>query len=200
MYKKFLKRLIDFCIALIASPFVCVVVLIMAPIIYFNDPGPIFYNAKRRGKNGKVFKMYKLRSMYVNAPDIRNDDGSTFNSSEDNRVTKVGKFMRKTSIDELPQFFNVLFGDMSIIGPRPILATQPYEKLSDLAKERLKIRPGITGYAQAYYRNAIGEEEKFKVDCYYGEHISFVLDVKILIKTFATVIKRDNIYVSEQQK
>ena len=85
---------------------------------------------------------------------------------------------------------------MSLIGPRPILATQSYETLSDLAKERLKIRPGITGYAQAYYRNAIGEEEKFKIDCYYGKHISFGLDVKILIKTIITVIKKDNIYVS----
>ena len=200
MYNRVCKRLIDFVLALIASPFVCIVILIMAPIIYLNDPGPIFFNAKRRGKDGKVFKMYKLRSMYVNAPDLRNDDGSTFNSSEDSRVTKVGRFMRKTSIDELPQVFNVLFGDMSIIGPRPILATQPYEKLSDLAKKRLKIRPGITGYAQAYYRNAIGEEEKFKVDCYYGEHISFILDIKILVKTFVTVIKKDNIYVSEQKK
>ena len=85
---------------------------------------------------------------------------------------------------------------MSLIGPRPILATESYETLSALAKERLKIRPGITGYAQAYYRNAIGEEEKFKIDCYYGEHISLGLDIKILIKTIITVIKKDNIYVS----
>ena len=196
MYKKCIKRAIDFCIALVASPFVCIIILIMAPIIYINNPGPIFYNAKRRGKDGKVFRMYKLRSMYVDAPDLRNEDGSTFNGEQENRVTKVGKFMRKTSIDELPQMFNVLLGDMSLIGPRPILATQSYETLSDLAKERLKIRPGITGYAQAYYRNAIGEEEKFKIDCYYGKHISFGLDVKILIKTIITVIKKDNIYVS----
>ena len=184
MYKKYIKRAIDVCIALVASPFVCIVIIIMAPLIFVNDPGPIFYNAKRRGKDGKVFKMYKLRSMYVNAPDVRNKDGSTFNSSEDN------------SIDELPQMFNVLLGDMSLIGPRPILATESFESLSDLAKERLKIRPGITGYAQAYYRNAIGEEEKFKIDCYYGQHISFGLDIRILIKTIITVIKKDNIYVS----
>ncbi len=196
MYKKYFKRLIDIGIALVASPFVCIVILIVAPIIYFNDPGPIFYNAKRRGKDGKVFKMYKLRSMYVNAPDLRNNDGSTYNSSDDVRVTKIGRFMRKASIDELPQVFNVLLGHMSLIGPRPILATQPYDELSELAKERLRIRPGITGYAQAYYRNAIGEEEKFKIDCYYGEHVSFVLDIKILIKTIITVIKKDNIYVN----
>ena len=197
MYNKYFKRIIDFCIALIACPFAGIAVLIMAPIIYLNDPGPVFYNAKRRGKDGKIFRMYKFRSMYINAPDLRNEDGSTFNSADDSRVTKVGKFMRKTSIDEIPQIFNVLRGDMSLIGPRPILATQSYEDLSDTAKERLKIRPGITGYAQAYYRNSIGEEEKFKIDCYYGKNVSLILDLKILFKTFSTVIKNENIYVNK---
>lgn len=198
MYKHFVKRLIDFLIALIASPFVVIIILIMAPFIYFNDKGPIFYNAERRGKDGNVFKMYKLRSMYVNSPDIRNEDGSTFNSDNDIRITKIGNFMRKTSIDELPQLFNVLLGDMSLIGPRPILATEPYESLSNLAKERLKIRPGITGYAQAYYRNSISEEEKFKCDCYYMNNITFLMDLKIFLKTIISVVKKDNIYVDDK--
>lgn len=195
MYARYFKRLIDFFIALCAFPFVVFIIILVAPFIYIDDPGPIFYNAKRRGKNGKVFKMYKLRSMYVNAPDIRNIDGSTYNSDDDPRITKMGKIMRKTSIDEIPQLINVLIGNMSLIGPRPILATQSYEELSDLTKERLKIRPGITGYAQAYYRNSIGEEEKFKNDCYYIENLSFILDIKILLKTIISVIKKDNIYV-----
>ena len=195
MYKCFFKRLIDFLAALAALPFILLVILLAAPAIYINDPGPIFYNATRRGKDGKVFKMFKLRSMYVNAPDVRNADGSTYNSDNDPRITPVGRFIRKTSVDELPQLLNVLIGDMSLIGPRPILATQPYEELSDLCKARLKITPGITGYAQAYYRNSIGEEEKFKYDCYYIEHLSFILDVKILYKTVISVIKKDNIYV-----
>lgn len=195
MYKKYFKRMIDFSIALFSMPFVILIILVMAPIIYINDPGPIFYNANRRGKDGKVFKMFKLRSMYVNAPDIRNADGSTYNSDNDSRITKVGSIMRKTSIDEIPQIINVLIGDMSLIGPRPILSTQPYNELSDLAKKRLGIRPGITGYAQAYYRNSIGEEEKFKNDCYYMENVSFSLDLKILLKTIISVIKKDNIYV-----
>lgn len=195
MYKKYIKRILDFIIALLATPFVLLIVAIMAPIIYINDPGPIFYNALRRGQDGEVFKMFKLRSMYINAPDIRNADGSTYNSDDDPRITKVGRFMRKTSIDELPQLLNVLIGDMSLIGPRPILATQSYDELSELAKKRLKIKPGITGYAQAYYRNSISEEEKFKTDCYYIEHVSFLLDIKILFKTIASVIKKDNIYV-----
>ena len=119
MYSRGIKRVFDFIIGLIALPFVLVITIIIAPIIYLNDKGPIFYNASRLGKNGKPFKMYKFRSMMVNAPDIRNEDGSTYNGDDDPRVTKVGRFMRKTSIDELPQFLNVFLGDMSLIGPRP---------------------------------------------------------------------------------
>ena len=109
----------DFIIALIAIPLVLLIIVIMSPIIYFNDKGPVFYNAPRLGMNGKKFKMLKFRSMYINSPDLRNSDGSTFNSSNDPRVTKVGKFMRKTSLDEIPQIFNVLIGQMSLVGPRP---------------------------------------------------------------------------------
>lgn len=116
MYSKRIKRVFDFIIGLLAMPFVLFVTVIMTPIIYLNDKGPIFYNASRIGKNGKPFKMYKFRSMMVNAPDIRNEDGSTYNGDDDPRVTKIGRFMRKTSIDELPQFFNVLLGDSGIIG------------------------------------------------------------------------------------
>lgn len=116
MYSRGIKRVFDFIIGLIALPFVLVITIIMAPIIYLNDKGPIFYNASRLGKNGKPFKMYKFRSMMVNAPDIRNEDGSTYNGDDDPRVTKVGRFMRKTSIDELPQFLNVFLGDSGIIG------------------------------------------------------------------------------------
>lgn len=199
MYEKYIKRLIDILLSLLALPFVGLVILIMAPIIYLDAPGPVFYNALRRGKNGKLFKMFKLRSMYVNAPDLRNSDGSTFNGDNDPRVTRVGKFMRKMSIDEIPQILNVLIGNMSFIGPRPVLATTPYEELSDIAKARLAIRPGITGYAQAYYRNSIIQEEKLMYDCYYIEHISIVMDIKILFKTAISVLCRRNIYVGAEK-
>lgn len=195
MYKKFLKRFIDLILSLIAFPFVILVIVVMAPIIYINDPGPIFYNAPRRGKKGKNFKMMKLRSMYVNSPDIRNSDGSTFNSSDDSRVTKIGRFMRKMSIDEIPQLLNVLKGEMSFIGPRPVLVSVPYEDLTGDAKKRLDVKPGITGYSQAYYRNSIGLEEKYKYDCYYVDNISFFMDCKIILKTIQSVIKSENIYV-----
>ncbi len=200
MYKNFFKRAIDIVVSLIAMPFVLLVILIMAPFIYLEDKGPVFYNAERKGKNGKNFKMFKLRSMYVNAPDIRNADGSTFNSSKDPRVTKIGRLMRKTSIDELPQIINVLIGDMSFIGPRPTLATVPYEELSEMSKKRLEVRPGITGYVQAYYRNSIGQEEKIKYACYYVDNITFAMDVKILLQTVKSVLKRQNIYVSTEEK
>ena len=193
MYKKFFKRAIDIVLSLIALPFVLLAIIIMAPFIWLEDRGPIFYNAERRGRNGKNFKMFKLRSMYVNSPDLKNPDGSTFNSDKDPRVTKVGRFMRKTSVDELPQMLNVLLGHMSFIGPRPSLAKTPYEELPFERKKRLEVRPGITGYAQAYYRNSITQEEKFKHDCYYVDNVSFILDVKILIQTVFSVLKRENI-------
>lgn len=195
MYKKYFKRMLDFTIALVATPFVVLIIIIMTPIIFLDDPGPIFYNAVRRGKNGKTFKMYKLRSMYVGSPDIKNSDGSTYNSATDPRVTKVGRIIRKLSIDEIPQILNVLKGDMSFIGPRPTLAKRPYEQLNDIQKKRVSVRPGITGYAQAYYRNSITQGEKFEYDCEYVDKISFWLDVKILVHTIFSVLKRENIYV-----
>lgn len=199
MYQKFVKRALDILLSLIALPFVLLAIAIMAPFIYLEDKGPVFYNAPRRGKDGKTFKMFKLRSMYVNAPDIKNADGSTFNSANDPRVTKVGRFMRKTSVDELPQILNVFLGHMSFIGPRPTLPTTPYEQLPEISKRRLGARPGITGYAQAYYRNSITQQEKFECDCYYIEHLSFWLDIKILFKTAFSVLKRENIYISTQK-
>lgn len=198
MYKKFFKRAIDILLSLVALPFVLLVITIMAPFIWVEDRGPIFYNAPRRGKDGKTFKMFKLRSMYVNSPNLRNADGSAFNSDKDPRVTKIGRFMRKTSIDELPQFLNVLLGDMSFIGPRPTMPVTPYEELSDLAKKRLQMRPGITGYVQAYYRNSIGQEEKIRLACYYVDNVSFLLDVKIVLQTVKSVLKQENIYVSTE--
>lgn len=192
-----IKRLFDIIISLIALPFVALIILIFAPIIYFTDRGPIFYNAPRLGKKGKVFKMYKLRSMYVNSPNLKNADGSTYNAKDDYRVTPIGRFMRKTSIDELPQFLNVLKGDLSLIGPRAHTAssTDDYEKFDENRKRRLDVRPGITGYSQAYFRNSITAEQKIENDVYYVNNLSFGFDVKILFKTVVSVLKRENIYV-----
>lgn len=198
MYKKFFKRLIDFLLALIALPVFLLAFIVCAPIIYLTDKGPVFYNATRRGKGGKEFKMYKFRSMRVNAPDIRNADGSTYNGDDDPRVTKIGKIMRKTSVDELPQILNILKGDMSIVGPRPTLATKEWDRTDPVRVKRFSVRPGITGYSQAYYRNSIGQEEKFKQDCYYVDNISLIMDIKVVFVTALSVLKRKNIYVQQE--
>lgn len=195
MYQYYFKPLIDFCGALLMLPFVLLVILIFAPIIWWTDKGPVFYNANRAGKEYKPFKMFKLRSMYVNSPDIKNPDGSTFNSDNDPRVTPIGRFLRKTSLDEFPQFLNVLLGDLSFIGPRPKLYhPEKYPNgLEGDMKKSFTVKPGITGYAQAYYRNSITQDEKFHWDAYYAQHISFLLDVKIIWRTMYSVIARKNI-------
>ena len=194
MYKHFLKRVIDLLAALCALPFVLLVILLLGPIIFFTDRGPIFFKGYRVGKDGRIFRMYKLRSMYVGARDIRNADGSTYNSSNDSRVTPIGRFLRKTSIDEMPQFLNVLFGDMSLIGPRPTVDLNlDLSTADEMTRKRYSVKPGITGYAQAYYRNSISSEEKLKWNCYYADNVSFMLDVKIIFKTIQSVILRKNI-------
>lgn len=199
MYRVFFKRCIDFVFSLIALPIVLIFIIIMGPIIWFEDKGPIFYAGKRIGYKGKPFGMLKFRSMKVNAPDIRLEDGSTYNGDDDPRVTKVGKFLRKTSLDEIPQFLNVLVGQMSLIGIRPD-PLDWLEKYDEHERVILTVKPGITGYNQAYYRNSADGELKLKNDVYYAEHISFWLDVKIFFKTIKTVLLRENINVDEDRK
>ena len=196
IYQKYIKRLLDILISLIALPFVAVVILITGVAIVVDDGFPVFYNANRIGKGRKEFKMYKLRSMKNNAPDLRMADGSTYNAPDDPRLTKVGRFLRKASIDELPQVINVLLGQMSFIGPRPDL---PDEALLYDAEEwhRLDVRPGITGYSQAYFRNSIPTKEKYKNDLYYVEHVSFALDLKILFHTVKAVAGSEGVYAQE---
>ncbi len=199
MYVHFFKRVFDILIGLCALPFVLLLIIIFGPIIWFQDRGPIFYAGNRIGKEGKPFGMIKFRSMRVNAPDIRLEDGSTYNGDDDPRVTKIGKFMRKTSIDEIPQFLNVLIGDMSFIGPRP----DPLDWLDKYKPEErifLTVKPGITGYNQAYYRNSANSQEKIDHDVYYAKNISFWMDVKIIFKTIKTVLLRENLYHDETKR
>lgn len=199
MYIHFLKRVIDLVFAIIAFPFVLLLIIIIGPIIWFDDHGPIFYAGKRIGLHGKPFGMLKFRSMKKNAPDIRLEDGSTYNGDDDPRVTKVGKFLRKTSLDEIPQFLNVLTGQMSLIGIRPD-PLDWLEKYNEHERVILTVKPGITGYNQAYFRNSVDGLVKLKNDVYYAEHISFWLDVKIFFKTIKTVLFRENINIDEDRK
>lgn len=196
-YQLVLKRIVDILVCLAALPFVLLITVPVAIIIKIEDRGPVFYRSMRLGKGFREFGMLKFRSMKVNAPDLRNEDGSTYNSKGDPRVTKIGRFLRETSLDELPQFFNVLAGQMSIVGPRAgdVESKDTYEEDE---KDKLLIRPGITGYTQAYYRNALGVREKRLYDAWYAYNVSPWLDIKILFKTVKTVLKRENVYTNEE--
>ena len=202
MYNHFFKRLLDNIGALILFPFVLLEIIFFSPIIWLTDKGPVFYNAKRAGKDYKPFKMFKLRSMYVNSPDLKNPDGSTYNSDNDSRVTPIGRFLRNTSLDEVPQFLNVLKGDMSFIGPRPKLyqGEDVYKGFSEEYKKSFKLKPGVTGYSQTYYRNSITQNEKFHYDAYYVDHFFFNMDMRIIWRTIISVIACKNINIEQSYK
>lgn len=178
---------------MIALPFVLLLVLVVGLAIKLEDGGPVFYMAPRTGRYGKEFRMFKFRSMKVNAPDIRMEDGSTYNAEDDPRVTKVGRFIRRTSIDELPQILNILVGDMSWIGPRPDSVSY-LDQYTEEERQILNVRPGITGWNQAVNRNSVGTKEKLRNDIYYVRHMSLGLDVKIVWLTIKTVFSSKDVY------
>lgn len=189
-----LKRLMDIAGALVGC-FICILFgIIVAPLIFLEDPGPIIFKQKRVGRNGKFFYIYKFRSMYQDAEaklqtlkDQNEMQGFMFKMKNDPRITKIGKILRKTSIDELPQFFNVLEGSMSLIGTRPPTVDE-YNQYSAHHKRRISIKPGITGLWQVSGRSEITDfEEIVRLDCFYIDHWSITGDIKILLKTFAAV-------------
>ena len=191
MYVSFGKRVCDIVVGLVALPFVLLIIAVLAPFIHFEDKGPVFYNAPRVGKDGRDFKMYKLRSMRVNAPDLIMEDGSTYNGADDPRMTRVGAFMRKTSLDEMPQFLNVLKGDMSLVGTRPPTVDE-YEKYQLHHHARLATKPGITGMWQVSGRSNITDfEEVVRLDTKYIQEWTYGLDIRILLRTVAVVLKRE---------
>jgi len=196
MYNFILKRIIDIIVSLLFMPFFLILFVIIGFCIFIEDRGDVFYISYRIGKNGKKFKMFKFRSMKMGALDIRKSDGSTFNSEFDDRLTKVGKFIRKTSLDEIPQILNILTGSMSFVGPRP--DTPDFlERYTDYQKKKLTVRPGITGYNQAYFRNSNSLNEKFNNDVFYVEKLSLFFDIKIVIKTINSLLKNENVYKKE---
>ena len=194
-YVKYVKRIFDIIIGLIALPFLVLFTIIIGIAIKLEDGGPIFYKAKRIGKDSVVFDMYKFRSMVVDAPNWTNMDGSTYNAPDDSRVTKVGRIIRKTSIDEIPQFLNILIGNMTLIGPRASGAGALGTYLPD-ELPKMDVLPGITGYTQAYYRNSISVREKRLYDAWYAKNVNILLDIKIFFKTIEVVIKRENVYTN----
>lgn len=187
LYRDFIKRVLGFCIALVTLICVSPLLLVVTIWLHFANKGAgVFFLQERPGKDSKVFKIIKFKTM----TDERDADGNFLPDSQ--RLTHVGKFVRSTSIDELPQLFNVLKGDMALIGPRPLLV----EYLSLYSPEqarRHEVRPGITGWAQCHGRNSLSWAEKFKLDVWYVDHCTFFTDSKVIISTIKKVIIRDGI-------
>ncbi len=195
LYQCFFKRILDEAIAVQLLPLFLLLSIPISILIKAEDGGPVFYRSKRLGRGFREFSMLKFRSMRVNAPDLRNEDGGTYNAKDDPRVTRIGRKLRETSLDELPQLLNVLAGQMSIVGPRPgdVESKDSYQE-DEMAK--LQVRPGITGYTQAYYRNSLGVREKRLLDAWYASHVTFFLDLKILLRTVVAVLKMEDVYNS----
>ena len=187
-YEKYFKRPIDIVCAILAIIVFSWLYLIVAILVRVNLGSPVLFRQKRPGKDGKIFEMYKFRSM----SNAKNQDGELLPDTE--RLTKFGRFLRSTSLDELPEAFNILLGQMSIVGPRP-LAVQYLPYYNEEEQHRHDVRPGLSGLAQVNGRNAVNWEEKFAYDIEYVNKITFLGDIKIILRTVKTALKRQNIGV-----
>ena len=186
MYRHFFKRFLDLVLSLIAIVLLSPVFIIVATLVKMKLGSPVIFCQERPGKDEKIFKMYKFRSM------TSETDGEGNLLPDEARLTKFGKLLRSTSLDELPELFNILKGDMSIVGPRPLLV-QYLPLYNDFQKHRHDVRPGLTGLAQVKGRNSISWEDRFKFDVEYTKKISFLFDLKIILMTVSFVLKREGI-------
>ena len=194
-----LKRLMDILGSLIGIVILLPVLIIVALAIKIDSKGPVFFRQERLGKNGKVFKIVKFRTMIENAESVGT---GVFTSNSDNRVTKFGKILRGTSLDELPQLFNILLGSMSIVGPRPPVIYHPYlyENYPEKYKDRFSMKPGVTGYAQVIGRNTLTWEERFDYDLIYIHKFNLLFDLKIIFKTFMVFNNKKEIFDTENKR
>ena len=200
MYSKIFKRFLDFLLALIGLLLLWPILLLAMLAVVIEDPGPALFRQKRLGFHGREFTMLKLRSMRVNA---EHTGSGVYSGKDDPRVTKVGRFLRKTSIDELPQLINLLKGDMSLIGPRPPLTYHPWpiSQYTDEQRRMFDVRPGITGWAQTHGRKDVEWHKRIELNVWYVDHISFRLDFKIFFLTFLKVFSNaDNVNTGETLK
>ena len=186
MYKNFIKPAIDFVLALVGFLFLSPVFVLVAIGLFFANDGKPFFFQLRPGKDGKIFKIIKFKTM----TDKKDENGNLLPDAD--RLTKIGSFVRKTSLDEIPQLLNVIKGDMALVGPRPLLP-QYLELYNDFQRRRNEVKPGITGWAQVNGRNSISWEKKFEYDVWYVDNVSFLLDIKILIMTVLKVVKSEGI-------
>lgn len=186
MYKKYIKRLFDIIISLFGIIIAAIPMLIIAMLIKLDSKGPVLFKQERIGKNGKVFKILKFRSMCVGAEKM---GSGVYSGKNDSRVTKVGKILRKTSLDEVPQLFNMIKGELSLIGPRPPLTYHPwkYEEYTDFQRRMFEVRPGMTGWAQVNGRKEVEWNKRIEFNVWYVDHLSFLLDLKIFFITFFKV-------------
>ena len=185
-YARYIKRLLDILCALAAMIVFCWLYAIVAILVRVKLGSPVLFKQVRVGKDEKLFTLCKFRSM----TDARDENGELL--PDDVRLTKFGRFLRSTSLDELPEAWNILKGDMSVIGPRPLMVKY-LPRYNEQQSRRHKVRPGLSGYAQVHGRNAISWEEKFKLDIWYVDHVSFMLDVKLVFETVKVAIKREGI-------
>ncbi|MEG2050948.1 MAG: sugar transferase [Oscillospiraceae bacterium] len=186
IYEKFIKRILDFCLSLLAVVALSPLLLITAILVRIKLGSPLIFKQERPGRNEKIFKLYKFRTM----TNGKNENGELL--PDEIRLTKFGQLLRSTSIDELPELINILKGDMSIIGPRPLLV-QYLDLYNDFQKRRHEVLPGLTGLAQACGRNSNTWEKKFNLDIQYVDNITFCNDLKILFKTIGAVVKKEGI-------
>jgi lipopolysaccharide/colanic/teichoic acid biosynthesis glycosyltransferase len=186
MYKKIIKPVFDFTLSSIGFLILSPLFILITIFLFIANSGKPFFVQPRPGKNGKIFKLIKFKTMN----DKKDKEGNLL--PDEKRLTKIGKFVRKTSLDEIPQLLNVIKGDMSLIGPRPLLV-EYLPLYNDFQKRRHEVKPGITGWAQVNGRNAISWEKKFELDLWYVDNISFLLDIKILFLTLKKVIKSEGI-------
>lgn len=194
----FIKRFFDLLLSLVAIIILSPLFLIIAILIKIDSEGPVFFKHKRIGKNGKIIGIYKFRSMVINAeelikkftPEQKAEYEKNFKLDNDPRITKIGKFLRKSSLDELPQLINILIGNMSIVGPRPIVKKE-LEKYGKNKDKFLSVTPGLTGFWQASGRSDVSYDERIKMELYYVDNCSLWLDFKIILKTFVAVIKKE---------
>lgn len=194
-YEKYGKRVLDLIFSIVALIILFPFLLIISIIIKFDSKGPVFFKQERIGLNGKIFIIYKFRTMVENAENI--GTGVIVNTDKDSRITHMGKFLRRLSIDELPQLFNVLNGSMSIVGPRPPVTYHPYdgyENYPEWAKKRFLMKPGITGLAQIVLRNSVSWDERFIYDIKYADKLAFFTDIKIIIGTIFAVFNSKSLY------
>lgn len=195
----FAKRAVDLVVASLALVVLSPLVLLIAVLVKLSSPGPVLFRQRRLGRGGRPFVMYKFRTMLHNAPMVRNPDGSAFVGAGDPRLTRIGRLLRDYTLDEIPQIFNVIKGDMSVVGPRPDLVEQ-LELYDDLMRRKLEVKPGMASLSLVHGRNSLPWYKRAELDVRYVDNCSLRYDAEVFLKAFVLVLLRRGVYYSEDYK